>query len=56
VLHAAGADAQARALLDYFAAKLRIPLSEVRKNADANGIYGILKLVPSLMIRAASAL
>jgi hypothetical protein len=48
VLHAAGADREAHALLDYFAVKLRIPLSEVRKNADANGIYGILKLVPSL--------
>jgi hypothetical protein len=48
VLHAAGADGPARALLDYFAAKLRIPLSEVIKNADANGIYGMLKLVPSL--------
>jgi hypothetical protein len=48
VLHAAGFDVQARALLDYFSAKIRIPLNDVRKNADANGIYGMLKLVPSL--------
>lgn len=48
VLHAAGKDVQARALLDYFAAKLRIPLQDVRRNADANGIYGMLKLVPSI--------
>jgi hypothetical protein len=48
VFHAAGSDERARALLDYFAVKLRISLNEVRKNADANGIYGILKLVPSV--------
>ncbi len=48
ILHAAGEDAGARAVLDYFAGRLRIPLKEVKKNADANGIYGMLKLVPSL--------
>ena len=48
VLHAAGADVQAGAMLDYFAARLRIPLGEIRKNADANGIYGMLKLYPSI--------
>ncbi len=48
VLHAAGAEVQAHAMLDYFSARIRIPLNEVRKNADANGIYGMLKLIPSL--------
>ncbi len=48
VLRAAGADHEARAVLDYFAQRLRIPLGEVKKNADANGIYGMLKLVPSI--------
>ncbi len=48
VLRAAGDDHAAGAVLDYFARRLRIPLAEVKKNADANGIYGMLKLVPSI--------
>ena len=48
VLKAAGADQEARSILDYFALKLDIPMSEVVRNADANGIYGILKLYPSV--------
>lgn len=48
VLKAAGEETQARAVLDYFAARLRIPLSEVKRYADANGIYGMLKLFPSV--------
>ncbi|MBF0619997.1 MAG: AGE family epimerase/isomerase, partial [Candidatus Omnitrophica bacterium] len=34
--------------LDYFSDRLRIPMSEIRKYSDANGIYGILKLLPSV--------
>ncbi len=48
VLHAAQDDQEAHAVLDYFAQRLRISLSDVKKNADANGIYGMLKLVPSI--------
>ncbi|MBF0485899.1 MAG: AGE family epimerase/isomerase [Candidatus Omnitrophica bacterium] len=48
VFKAAGQKDEARAVLDYFAERLRIPASEVRKNSDANGIYGILKLFPSV--------
>ncbi len=48
VLHAAGRTPQAKALLDYFARRLRIPMKDVRRNADANGIYGMLKLFPSM--------
>jgi hypothetical protein len=48
VLKAAGHDAHAREVLDYFAQRLMMPEAEVRRNADANGIYGILKLFPSV--------
>ena len=48
VLKAAGRDAEARAILDFFSAKLQIPMEEVRRYADANGVYGMLKLVPSV--------
>ncbi|MBF0330437.1 MAG: AGE family epimerase/isomerase [Candidatus Omnitrophica bacterium] len=47
ILHAAGRTLEAKALLDYFAQRLRIPMKDVRRNADANGIYGMLKLFPS---------
>lgn len=47
VFRAAGYQDEAGAVLDYFAQRLRIPMDEVRKNADMNGIYGILKLYPS---------
>jgi hypothetical protein len=48
VFKAVGYQEEAEAVLDYFAQRLRIPLKEVRRNADSNGIYGILKLYPSL--------
>ncbi len=48
ILKAAGYDREAEAVLDYFAERLRIPMEEIRKNADANGVYGILKLYPSI--------
>ncbi|MFH0753734.1 MAG: hypothetical protein V2A70_04140 [Candidatus Omnitrophota bacterium] len=48
VLYAAGRTSQAKAVLDYFAKRLRIPMKEVRRNADANGVYGMLKLFPSI--------
>jgi hypothetical protein len=47
VFKTAGYQREAAAVLDYFAERLSIPLNEIRKNADVNGIYGILKLYPS---------
>ncbi|MBF0570164.1 MAG: hypothetical protein HQL18_05275 [Candidatus Omnitrophica bacterium] len=48
VLKASGDQVDAEKILDYFAERLRIPAGEVRKYADANGVYGILKLIPSV--------
>ncbi len=48
VLKAAGRDVEAHAIMDFFSAKLQIPMEEIRRYADANGIYGMLKLVPSV--------
>lgn len=47
VLKAAGADRQAREVMEYFSKRVRISFKEVKQFADANGIYGILKLYPS---------
>ncbi|MBF0122989.1 MAG: AGE family epimerase/isomerase [Candidatus Omnitrophica bacterium] len=48
VLKAAGRNVEARAVLDFFSQKLQVPIAEVRRYADANGVYGMLKLVPSV--------
>lgn len=44
ILQASGRSADAEALLDYFDARLQIPLEQVQARADTNGVYGLLKL------------
>jgi len=44
ILNALGYAQEAQDILDYFAARLRIPIQEIRLRADINGVYGILKL------------
>lgn len=45
ILKASGHQKEAEEILDYFTRRLRIPLEELNKRADTNGIYGILKLL-----------
>ena len=44
ILHAAGHQMEAEALLDYLDRRIKIPFEEVQEWADTNGIYGIMKL------------
>ena len=44
ILHAAGHQMEAQALLDYLDRRIKIPFEEVQEWADTNGIYGIMKL------------
>lgn len=46
-LKAAGKQKAAEDVLDYFAGRINIPFAEVVRNADVNGVYGILKLLPN---------
>jgi hypothetical protein len=46
-LHAAGRQADAEKIMDYFTARLRINLQEIESNADTNNQYGIVKLLPA---------
>ncbi|MDD5245970.1 MAG: AGE family epimerase/isomerase [Candidatus Omnitrophica bacterium] len=47
VLKAAGRDKEAEEIMDYFAARLAIPMNELKERADSNGVYGILKIYRS---------
>ena len=47
IFKACGYQNEAEEILDYFAARLRIPLSDICKKVDTNGVYGILKLFKS---------
>ncbi|MEI8349259.1 MAG: hypothetical protein WCI77_03805 [Candidatus Omnitrophota bacterium] len=44
VLKAGGYQKEAQAILDYFAARLKIPFEEIRMHADTNDTYGIIKI------------
>jgi len=46
ILKAAGNQAAAEKIMDYFAERLSIPLSEVLESADMNRSYGLIKLSP----------
>lgn len=45
ILKAAGKQAEAEKIIDYLVQRLRIPMSEIVKNADGNGVYGILRIL-----------
>lgn len=47
-LYASGKQAEAEKILDYVAARLKIPLAEIKAGANAEGIYGILNLLKNV--------
>jgi len=48
ILNADGRQKAAEIILDYFDKRLQIPLTEAQKSADANQVYGILKLLKAI--------